>query len=69
MDAKTVLELARDIASGMSHLHAENVMHCDLGTVKVNILSDLSSLQKLVGYHTERQAHCENCRLWVKSCH
>lgn len=30
-----MLELARDIASGMSHLHAENVLHCDLGTGEV----------------------------------
>ena len=25
-----VLELAKDIASGMSHLHAENIIHLDL---------------------------------------
>jgi len=30
LDAKMVLEFAKDIASGMSHIHQENVLHCDL---------------------------------------
>ena len=31
LDARKIVKFAKDIASGMSHLHAENIMHLDLG--------------------------------------
>lgn len=33
LDAKMILDFAKDIAGGMSHIHHENVLHCDLGTM------------------------------------
>ena len=31
VDAKVALEFGMSIASGMSHIHRENILHCDLG--------------------------------------
>lgn len=33
MTPEKVISFAKDIASGMSHLHAENIIHLDLGAV------------------------------------
>lgn len=31
IDLESFFDYAKDVASGMSHLHAENILHCDLG--------------------------------------
>ena len=31
MNVRMALDFAQDIARGISHLHAENIIHCDLG--------------------------------------
>ena len=31
LDLPLIVRFAKDIASGMSHLHDENILHCDLG--------------------------------------
>ena len=36
LDSKMLLEFAKDIASGMSHIHQENVLHCDLGMISLS---------------------------------
>ena len=38
LDTKSVIDYALDIASGMLHLHSEDIIHCDLG---LNLFSAL----------------------------
>ena len=45
---KIALEFGMNVASGMSHLHRENILHCDLGMQFFSVVLNFAAARNLL---------------------